>query len=881
LSESKSSTDSKITEVISRSEQLHTNILHIEQNIDGRLADNVSSIQTELGLLNEKNKANTQLIVSLQESINIQSEEAKKVNAERQTNAIKEKENEANISANAQAISELKNVLDESIIQKMQPTEDKVDKALSEVQIINKTMTIFESHHSETIKSLKEVNLMITKIESKIKEQEQKITEENISEINDIKKQLLSLEHKLGASAEERDSIKKEIYNWSLQLENMDAGNQQLVEKLRNTENNLVLIKKEADGLGKEGDAQHKRISELEKNEITNSSDIKTLMETSSRYLQHIQDLEILNDKVNNMDDTHSRTESRLRTELIGSMTLNAEDIKNFCISNINKTEQSILEKITILKDECDEMSEKVVAIQDFAALQEQKAHFVETLSSRVNQMDEMRQQSEAKVKQEFDEKDQRNASEIQELKHHLQIALSDLEKQMKTDTRLLKAETTELRKNGSNLLERLAVYEDNIDKRINTNIMPKIEHLDILITDFGKEVNKLRNENSAEFNSQGQKIISLFTAKEEHSSILERHSSNISTIESKIITYDHKQKAIAESLLITSEGQFTEMKNRFDAKIAELISITNDQGSMLGHHDNRLAEISEQSRKLEKELQYTNQEVEELKRQGGEDRGLVVMRFKETNDTLESFFRSLETLKSTQSQESTRVEIISRQTESQERLASQLEAKIQRMERFGEEQNSLILAVEKTANDKVEEIESELQAYVAHSQQDLRDISTRVDRSSGDLWDGLDQLSCAVRGSTVVIKSEGAVRVHQSDVLGVYRMVDSYNKRPVYKQDGGENYIYYSSASKSWFVGTVVGHQYGWLRNTSEEAATRRWVPDLAGGWEYRPLVRGADSIGQNTWLRDDGTLRIESLTDVDKVNEAIQGMKNQGSVQ
>ena len=41
-------------------------------------------------------------------------------------------------------------------------------------------------------------------------------------------------------------------------------------------------------------------------------------------------------------------------------------------------------------------------------------------------------------------------------------------------------------------------------------------------------------------------------------------------------------------------------------------------------------------------------------------------------------------------------------------------------------------------------------------------------------------------------MKSEGAVSEHQSNVLGVYRMVDSYNDRPVYKQDGGENYIYY-----------------------------------------------------------------------------------------
>jgi hypothetical protein len=35
-------------------------------------------------------------------------------------------------------------------------------------------------------------------------------------------------------------------------------------------------------------------------------------------------------------------------------------------------------------------------------------------------------------------------------------------------------------------------------------------------------------------------------------------------------------------------------------------------------------------------------------------------------------------------------------------------------------------------------------------------------------------------------------VSEHQRDVLGVYRMVDSYNDRPVYKQDRGENYIYY-----------------------------------------------------------------------------------------
>ena len=73
---------------------------------------------------------------------------------------------------------------------------------------------------------------------------------------------------------------------------------------------------------------------------------------------------------------------------------------------------------------------------------------------------------------------------------------------------------------------------------------------------------------------------------------------------------------------------------------------------------------------------------------------------------------------------QSSRVEIIAKQTESQERLASQLEEKIKRMERFGEEQNSLIMAVEKTAHEKADEIEQELQEYVNNSQKDLRNIS-------------------------------------------------------------------------------------------------------------------------------------------------------------
>ena len=32
-----------------------------------------------------------------------------------------------------------------------------------------------------------------------------------------------------------------------------------------------------------------------------------------------------------------------------------------------------------------------------------------------------------------------------------------------------------------------------------------------------------------------------------------------------------------------------------------------------------------------------------------------------------------------------------------------------------------------------------------------------------------------------------------------------------------------FSSTSETWFVGTVVGHQYGWLRNSTEDSKNKR----------------------------------------------------------
>merc|ERR1711892_1361188 len=764
------------------------------------------------------------------------------------------------------------------------------------------------------------------------------------------------------------------------------------------------------------------KLVQLESMITLSTSDIKSLTEKSNRYSQYMQAIEVLEDKINNLDEMQDRNEAKIIKEITENISKNSQELKSYIetrfvnfesdrkiehvsirkdadvllkqmedfkaqhrdfeskfvdintdqqqISNelntiqqnydsqlqyINESafiqnEDTFITKLNIIEEESRNNLEKIIAMEEVAMIQAEKAKYVESLTSRVNQIDEMRQQSEAKAKEDFDNTVSKNAKEIQDLKLNLEQTMIQIEHYMKEENTAIKSESSSiskqvqvlkddalkqnqqligflrekaeleskleeniresesLRKKGDSLRDTLANYEDIVDKKINqiqeeskisskllSDITPKLNNLDktvitieersrdhisdmkielsnetknllellrkevdgALVTnmekiiEFEKDVQNLRKDNELSFSDHDTKIMTLLTANEEHSSFFEKVTSNISTIETKMTSYDQRQKAITENLLITSEAQLNEIRNKFDNRIAELVKRTDDHSDMFEQTQVKIVHMYDQSNKIEEDLFHTQRDVEELKKQGGNERELVVLKIKEQKETLEKFFRSLEqkveTIETTQIKESSRVEIIEKQTESQERLAMQLEQKIEHVEKFGEEQHSLIKEVGKTAHHQVEEMGSELQEYVNNSREDLQNIRTEMTTDKENFWTLLVEIYSAFRGYTVVLKSEGAVKKHQSDVLGVYRMVDSY--------------IYYSSASNTWFVGTVVGHQYGWLKNSSESASSKRWIPDLKTGWEYSPLVRSSDSLTSNTWLSDDGSLRIESL--------------------
>ena len=112
-------TEKRIVEMDAGNQQLLEKLLGVEKDLDGKLQgvnDNANSLVTKLNSLDNDTKNNSQTIVNLQESIYIQTEQVKKVDAERQQAEAKNKEDMENtVSTNAKAIADLKAELGDAI----------------------------------------------------------------------------------------------------------------------------------------------------------------------------------------------------------------------------------------------------------------------------------------------------------------------------------------------------------------------------------------------------------------------------------------------------------------------------------------------------------------------------------------------------------------------------------------------------------------------------------------------------------------------------------------------------------------------------------------------------------------------------------------------
>jgi hypothetical protein len=201
-------------------------------------------------------------------------------------------------------------------------------------------------------------------------------------------------------------------------------------------------------------------------------------------------------------------------------------------------------------------------------------------------------------------------------------------------------------------------------------------------------------------------------------------------------------------------------------------------------------------------------------------------------------------------------------------------------------------------------------------TKEQIRRLRTDTEDNKKDLWRMVLEVYGALRGYTVILSSTGSAAEHQPSCLGVYRVIGNLNNKPLYKQDDGENYLYYQKETKSWLVGPNSGDDYAWIKNdvgksdgesdgesssssSSSESDSdthegdkeiRERKPKLKPkpkssdlfkkGWKYKsmalelspPSEDGDDSV---QWREDDATLRVEALRDIQMIGDVIQEIK------
>merc|ERR1719348_2684148 len=368
-------------------------------------------------------------------------------------------------------------------------------------------------------------------------------------------------------------------------------------------------------------------------------------------------------------------------------------------------------------KKEAMEMSERLVSLQ----FQAEKAQYVEVLTSRIEKMDESRQQSEAKNKEDYENLIKNNAQQLTELLK----TIEKLQTEFEAEKNLNKIQCEDLSGQVSVLNEN----NEEHGKALST-LEPFTKTINNKVTDLEKQIQ--------------EKIKMIFSQTEEHRQLIEKSSSSISVFSEKILSYEKDQHNLTEQLENKTSEELNKLREQLEKRVLGTENSLEIQEAKLLSLEARIEGTSGQAERMLEDLVHHGSELNDMRQTLAKETDLVVKRVAEQQNNLSTLEERFERMETAQIYESKQFELIKEITDSNNDHLGKLEERMDYMEDFGKQQNSLILAVEKTLNDKFDEVDTEFRENTKLNQQEFRNIrgegrkSTQALRNwAGQVWFG------------------------------------------------------------------------------------------------------------------------------------------------
>merc|ERR1712128_53532 len=470
-------TEKRIVEMDAGNQQLLEKLLGLEKDLDGKLQgvnENTNIIDTKLNSLDNDNKNNAQTIVSLQESIFIQTEQVKKVDAERQQAEVKAKEDfDATVSTNAKAIADLKSELEDAITKieitlKQEQTKDN-SALLDRLNIVQDSTTSNEGRIDSLEKAGPEATKnLVLEIENKLKGYDESASQKLREAEDNIQKNGQDIASHSDLLREHTENINTFIStnatftNQFLKLETKSEDflkylqvERQRIDNVESELNNLDETVKKAQP---EIKRNTERIDELDANQ-TNIG--KNLDDTSNQVQDNVKEIASLKQVMGNQNNNLGDVEERLKQ--------NEDQIKH-----IDDTIDGLHKTVAIFEGRHVETVEKMKEVTALTSniqvqVKEQEQKMVEQSSNDLNQIRDQIHDIENQngiSNQKISELDNGNQALLEKLLG-LEKSIGDrMEGLNKTDERLL------IKINGlqTDSAQNLADFRQDLDNKLAQN---------------------------------------------------------------------------------------------------------------------------------------------------------------------------------------------------------------------------------------------------------------------------------------------------------------------------------------------------------------------------------------------------------------------------
>merc|ERR1712168_1096295 len=393
------------------SKQMDINLARIDNKVQANV-QNIAMLKLNIDTNTENITKHNTVINNHSEAINNNTENISKHNTVINTHT----ENINNIFATHSSITEQINLINtksvdtwqsiDNIMSKHNETissinnligldKQKIEDMETELKELGNAFSMFSPEISKTADKLNDIDAHTSELEKKVDENAL-IGVRNTNNIKEIVSKISSQENRLETFDNESESNKSRITKINDHMETINKTIQIFESRHSETIERIKEVTVLAGNIDTNVKAQEQRMEQQKANDFN---------QFNNQLEQLKRQQEGSSNKMSNIDaDHHTLMEKLMGLERnLDTRLKHLDDIDSNMSSRFGIFQEESIHRIKSVEDENKYNREKLILLEDAHQNQLQKAAYIENLGDRVNQLDEMRQQSEARAKDEVD----------------------------------------------------------------------------------------------------------------------------------------------------------------------------------------------------------------------------------------------------------------------------------------------------------------------------------------------------------------------------------------------------------------------------------------------------------------------------------------------